>query len=496
MRVCVITTGGTIGCVGEPLAPMPAAEFAAAADRLLAPALAAALPDMELHVDSTLSFDSTTGTLDSTDLRPGDWCRIARHLLGLYGDYDGFVVLHGTDTMDYTGAALPFLLNVFDAMGLGRAVLSRPVILTGAQLPLFRATPAGLVLHAGSDALANLQGALACTRLGLPEVGLFFDGRLWRGSRALKVSTRRFAGFDSPHLPPLAEVGIGVWTGPTRPLPGPAAPALALDDPAAMARVMAQLDAVQRALPDHPVIHLPMLPAEPVGGSDLTAAMIGTALDRGARGIVLEGHGEGNIPQGTGEMERVLRRAEAEGAVVLIHSRAIGGSVGVFHYAAGAWIAATGATGGGDMTPVAGVAKLTILLAAAAHHGWDRKTLRALLQRSLAGECSAGDRLAPGETLLPGRRLLSADGGAELHNDPVSGLVLHASDGAVAWRIAGRGRLALRDAPEFLGRDGGLCWRGPSGPADGVLILSGGASPCLALYDPSGAQPPIQIRPD
>ncbi|MFN3526554.1 MAG: asparaginase domain-containing protein, partial [Paracoccus sp. (in: a-proteobacteria)] len=181
MRICVINTGGTISCVGRPLAPMPAARFAQAARDLLGGALAAAMPGDRLHFDTGLRFsDQEPGTLDSTDLRPSDWCRIARRVLDLYADHDAFVILHGTDTMDYSGAALPLLLNVFDDLGLARAALSKPVILTGAQLPLFAETPEGMVLNAGSDGLANLTGALASARLRLPEVALFFDGRLMR----------------------------------------------------------------------------------------------------------------------------------------------------------------------------------------------------------------------------------------------------------------------------------------------------------------------------
>ena len=214
MRICVINTGGTIACTGSPLAPMSAGQFAQAAQQLLGPSLAASLQGVTVHFDTVLRFsDDGPGTLDSTDLRPRDWCRMAARLLDLYDDHDGFVILHGTDTMDYSAAALSFLLNVADGRGRARATLSKPVILTGSQLPLFVQTADGLALNAASDALGNLAGALSTARLHLPEVALFFDGRLLRGNRALKSSTTEFAGFDSPHLPPLAHAGIGCWHG-------------------------------------------------------------------------------------------------------------------------------------------------------------------------------------------------------------------------------------------------------------------------------------------
>lgn len=489
MRICIIMTGGTIMCVGEPLAPMQASGFADAAGRLLVPSLTATMPDLRLSFDTGLHFDSPSGMLDSTDLRPRDWCRIARRILNLYADHDAFVVLHGTDTMDYTASALPFLLNVFDPMGLGRAVLSKPVILTGAQLPLFRETPDGPVLNAGSDAFANLAGALAAARLHLPETALFFDGRLWRGNRALKVSTTRFAGFDSPHLPPLAESGIGVWHGPATPRPGPAAPDRALDHPAAMAMARAQLDAVDAALEEHSVVELPVTPADHGRTAPPLAAMIDAALASGARGILLTGYGEGNIPAGEGATEAALRRAVARDATVMIGSRVIGGEVGTFHYAAGAWMARTGAVGVGDMTTVAAFAKMTVLLAAAGHHGWDRRTLRALLSRSLAGECAATDRLTAGQTLLPGMALRAADGAASVTNDAEDGLILRDEAGHVVWFVRGPGRLVMRDRPVFLGQDGAVLWQSEPAMPGSILILTATPKPTLLLCDPAGHVP-------
>ncbi|MDN5569372.1 MAG: asparaginase domain-containing protein, partial [Paracoccus sp. (in: a-proteobacteria)] len=118
MRICIISTGGTIACTGSPLAPMSSERFARAAQDLLVPSLVASLTATELHFDTGLRFSDTgPGTLDSTDLRPSDWCRMAGRVLDLYDRFDGFVILHGTDTMDYSAAALSFLLNVTDGQG-------------------------------------------------------------------------------------------------------------------------------------------------------------------------------------------------------------------------------------------------------------------------------------------------------------------------------------------------------------------------------------------
>lgn len=493
MRICIINTGGTISCTGQPLAPMPSNRFAEAVRDLLGPALAASLPDLQLHFDTGLRFsDQGPGTLDSTDLRPSDWCRMASRVLDLYGEHDAFVILHGTDTMDYSGAALPLLLNVFDELGFARAALSKPVILTGAQLPLLQETAQGLVLNAGSDALANLTGALAMTRLRLPEVALYFDGQLWRGSRALKVSTRRFAGFASPHLPALAEAGIGVWHGAAAPLPGPASPAQALDDPAVRARVRAQLTAIAQGIDRQRVVQIPAVPADHASPAPLLAQMIEGALASGATGLVLEGFGEGNIPAGDGAIRHALLRAQAQGVTTLITSRAIGGKVGAFHYAAGAWIVETGAVAAGDMTAVAALTKLMILQAAAPHHGWDCRTVAALLARSLAGETGALDRMDG--PLWPGQALSAADGPMQLSNDPTDGPVL-SGRGQVLWQGAGPGRLQmLGDRLVLIAPDGARLWASPPSVAGAVPVLTA-HPPALRLIDPSGRTAPVTALP-
>lgn len=490
MRICVINTGGTIGCVGTPLAPMAPAAFARAVTDLLGASLAAALPGDRVTIDHGLRFsDRGTGVLDSTDLCPSDWCRMAGRVLDLYDDHDAFVILHGTDTMDYTGAALPLLLNVFDDLGLPRACLSKPVILTGAQLPLFIETPQGPVLNPASDGPANLTGALQAARLRLPEVALFFDGRLLRGSRALKVSTTRLAAFDSPHLPPLAELGIGLHPGPARPLPGPASPALALEATAARALVRDQLVTIAATLDDQRIAQIPALPADHRGDTPLLAQMIRAALDSGATGLLLEGFGEGNIPAGEGAVLAALRQAQVP---VLITSRVIGGQVGAFHYAAGAWIGATGAIATGDLTPVAALARLTILNALAGPRGWDRRTLSALLMRSLTGDCAATDRLDG--PLRPGQRIAAADGDAWLRNDPDHGPQL-GTGSRILWQAPGPGTLGMRGCRlALIAPDGAVSWTSPPAAAGAVAILTA-HPPALRLCDPARDDGPLTVLP-
>ncbi|KAJ3316947.1 hypothetical protein HDU93_004233, partial [Gonapodya sp. JEL0774] len=130
--------------------------------------------------------------LDSAEMDMGDWIKIARDVEGNYGMWDAFVVLHGTDTMSYTASALSFLLED----------LGKPVILTGSQIPLSELR---------NDAAENLLGALTvASHFHIPEVGLFFDNKLFRGNRTSKVDTVGLGAFASPNFPPLVELGVDI----------------------------------------------------------------------------------------------------------------------------------------------------------------------------------------------------------------------------------------------------------------------------------------------
>src|SRR5688572_12499843 len=130
--------------------------------------------------------------LDSSNMTPPEWSEIARDVEANYDRYDGFVVLHGTDTMAYTASALPFMLQG----------LTKPVIITGSQIPL---------CEIRNDARENLITSLMlAASYDIPEVCLYFGGKLLRGCRSTKVSADGFAAFDSPNFLPLGTVGIDI----------------------------------------------------------------------------------------------------------------------------------------------------------------------------------------------------------------------------------------------------------------------------------------------
>lgn len=395
-RICVFNTGGTISCVGDPLCPMPAVEFAAACEAQIAPLIAAGLPHVELVFDARMRFPaSENGMLDSTNLQPSDWCLIAGAILDTYADYDGFVVLHGTDTMDFTASALPFLLNAFDKTGDAIAALSKPVILTGSQLPMFhRASGGALTLNFNTDAFQNLCGAVGAAAMNVPEVAVYFDAKLYRGPRVMKVSTNAFAAFESPKFPALAEGGIELRLDAGRILPLPTDREASLDAPAALSRAKVQLAGIRRAISAYPVMQLSAFPAQydAVSGQSVMANLIDACVRSGIRGVVLEAYGAGNFPSGApdapqnGGVYQALKRANDAGIVILLCSRVIGGAVDSSAYASGAWLADVGALDGSDMTPMAGFAKMLVLLSAAEVNGWSIEVVRQLIQTDLAGE--------------------------------------------------------------------------------------------------------------
>src|SRR5947209_482096 len=395
MKINVLNTGGTIGCVGSPLAPMPAEKFAEACRSMLGPMIAQQFPGVQLTF-----VESKTGTLDSTDLQPTDWCLMAGDILEHYAECDGWIVLHGTDTMEFTGAALPFLLSTFSPEGNATAALSKPVILTGSQRPMFKEGPGGqLPLNDGTDAAQNFFGAIAAAQSRIREVCVYFDGRLYRGSRVRKTSVANRAAFSSPNYPPLGEYGTAFEADPKQGLP-PADDNVSLDNPSVRDNAIAQLKYIKAKINDYPVMPFKAFPAwfqsddSARTSSGLIASIINACVEKGIKGLVLESYGAGNFPSGhpkkfgKGAVYRAIVDANAKG-VVIVNSTQVMESAVTYDYAAGAWLADV-TWNAGDMTPTAALAKLMILLTAAGYPGnnWSPELVKRLFERNLVGEMS------------------------------------------------------------------------------------------------------------
>ena len=273
--------------------------------------------------------------LDSANARPSDWLRIARDIAERRHDYDGFVVLHGTDTMAYTASALAFLLR-----GLGK-----PVIITGSQIPL------GVLRSDGRQNL--LTSVLVAAREDVREVVLVFGSQILAGARAVKARASGFEAFTSPNVPPLGEAGVEIEIDESRlltPEPGEISLPLALDAPVGVLRLY------------------PGMPA-----AFLSAALTAT------KGLVLEAYGAGTIPDADPEFVAALAE---RGVVVTVVSQCVDGRVDLSAYKASAPLIEAGAVGGLDMTTEAAYAKLVVLLS----EGRSPDEVRALMTADLAGE--------------------------------------------------------------------------------------------------------------
>lgn len=335
----IVYTGGTIGMARareEPyLVPF---DF----NRLLKH-----IPELRLF-QVQLTVLSREVPIDSSDITPTDWLELAG-LIGQYYDrYDGFVVLHGTDTMAYSASALSFLLEN----------LGKPVVFTGAQVPV-----GGIRTDARENLMTALEIAALRTASGqvaVPEVSLFFHRQLFRGNRTKKVESNFFDAFKSENYPLLVRAGVrlDVHTDVIAALPTGAF-------------------RVHHAL-DERVAVLKLFPG-------IGRAVVGAVLDLpDLRGVVLETYGSGNAPTAAWFLE-ALRRTVARGVLVLNVSQCDEGHVDQSRYATGAGLATAGVIGGEDITTEAAVAKLMFVLA---QHPNDPAAARTLLTQNLRGEIS------------------------------------------------------------------------------------------------------------
>lgn len=443
MKIAILYTGSTIGCFFEPLRPLQTSEFERLFNEHVTPALKAKYESLEIEY---IKFGPPT--LDSTNLEPLDWCTLAELILSKYNDCDGFIVLHGTDTMAYSASALSFLFTSLDAKGHYSAMLTKPIVVTGSQVPIFYGKdPETAVLRFDTDAFQNVCGAVAAAQSNLPEVCLFFNHYLYRGNRTAKVSANQFDAFKSPNFPPLAETGINFTLNHKVIRPMPPTAEVSLSSPQALDRVRKQLEAMKKHISTArvtPFMSYPSANRPPGGdGKSYLAHQLEAVLHLGddnlqLKGIILESYGEGNFPSGDpsdptkGAVYRALSKASDAGVIIVDNTQVLGGVVDPNAYAAGSWLSDHNikAVGAFDMTPIATYTKLMYLLTLGAHYGWDTDTVRRLLAKNLVGEMQDVYYLdAQGEGFLsPGECITSADGTARLTNVPRKGPQLTLKD--------------------------------------------------------------------
>ncbi|HXG59152.1 MAG TPA: asparaginase [Thermoanaerobaculia bacterium] len=331
-RVYIAHTGGTIG--------MRRNRKGYATERNYLAGLMKQMPELRHPSIPAYTIGEYDPLLDSSNMTPRDWVKIARDIAAHYDAFDGFVVLHGTDTMAYTASALPFMLGG----------LAKPVIITGSQIPL---------CEVRNDARENLiTSLLIAAHYDVPEVCLYFGGKLLRGCRSVKVSADGFAAFDSPNFPPLGTVGVDIeinWPLVRRP------------------KKRAALTVQELASPV--VSALRLFPG-------ISPELVRNVLRPPLQGLVLEAYGVGNGPDQDEEFLAALAEASARGVVIVDCTQCLEGTVDLTEYEAGSALARAGVISGYDMTAEAALAKLYSLFS----RGHSPERVKREMQTDLRGE--------------------------------------------------------------------------------------------------------------
>jgi len=312
-KVYIAYTGGTIGMKRVKGNYQPVSGFLQAQMAAIPAFRHSDLPAYTIHEYKPL--------LDSPNMTPNDWSAIARDICDHYDEYDGFIVLHGTDTMAYTASALAFMLEN----------LGKPVIVTGSQIPL---------CEVRNDAEGNLITSLLLATAAIPEVGLYFNGRLLRGCRATKVNAIGFDAFASPNYPALASVGVEITVNHKllQPLPAPG--------------TTIQMQEIRGPI----VGALRLFPG-------ISGRLLHNITQPPLRGLVLEAYGAGNGPARDEAFMAALREATQErDVVIVVCTQCLTGTVDLEKYVTGAALAEVGVISGYDLTAEAALTKLSYLL--------------------------------------------------------------------------------------------------------------------------------------
>ncbi len=326
-RILLIYTGGTIGMIKDKVR------------NTLVPfnfdGLLKAIPELKSD-EVDLENISTKKPIDSSNMSPDNWVEIANMIESSYSSYDGFVILHGSDTMAYTASALSFMLEG----------LNKSVILTGSQIPI------GV---RRSDAKENLITAVEIAASGkVHEVCIYFEDQLYKGNRTVKVNAEHFEAFESPNYPILAEAGVKIKYKKT------------------LQKKEDKKLVVYKSLSNDVAI-LKFFPG-------ITIATIKAIIDS-AKGIVIESFGAGNAPTSP-ELINLLNTANKEGKIMLNVTQCLHGSAVDGQYETSEPFGKSGVISGKDMTTEAASIKLMFLLG----QGLSNSEIKVALQKNISGE--------------------------------------------------------------------------------------------------------------
>jgi L-asparaginase len=329
-RIYVAYTGGTIGMKASEEGYVPVKDHLTESIN--------STPDFHREEMPDFTINEYQPLIDSSNMTPADWQRIADDIKEHYDDYDGFVVLHGTDTMAYTSSALSFMFEN----------LSKPIIVTGSQIPLSQLR---------SDGQVNVLNSLyIAANYPINEVGLYFNNKLFRGNRSIKAYADGFNAFDSPNMPPLLEAGINIEL-----IKGELAKA-------------PRVEVVLKQITPQPIGVVHLYPG-------ISSQLIENVLQQPVKALILRSYGVGNAPQDE-KLLACLKKARDNNIVVVNCSQCIKGKVNMDGYATGSALSRCGVISGADMTLEATLTKLHYLLS----QGYDYDNLCRLMQINLRGE--------------------------------------------------------------------------------------------------------------
>lgn len=337
VRILIIYTGGTIGMIeNAETGALEPFDFDHLIDNV---------PKIKM-LDFDIDNYQFAQPLDSSSMDPSHWDDIARVIQDHYEDFDGFVVLHGTDTMAYTASALSFMLEN----------LSKPVIITGSQLPI------GEVRTDGEENLITaLQVAAQRDVEGQPmvrEVAILFENHLLRGNRSTKSSADNFNAFESNNYPELARIGLSISY-----------------NKEALLRRQGDVPLKVRYNLDTNVLYMNLFP----GMSESTVRHI---LDTpGLKGVVMKTFGAGNAPTAPWFLQAV-KDAIARGIVIVNITQCPNGSVMPRRYVTGWELARAGVVSGHDLTSEAAITKLMFLFG----QKMTPEQVKSFMEYSLCGE--------------------------------------------------------------------------------------------------------------